>query len=133
MRIQNVLLSLATLAAAIGIFIAYGFVAIAVEAVPRANVGSCAAYSGLPSGDHDTAGMTFIQAGAFTMGSERHQPEERFTHVARVDGFWIDRHEVTNARNSSSLSTRPVTSLWQSSVSMRKLIPDCPKSFLLRG
>jgi formylglycine-generating enzyme required for sulfatase activity len=32
------------------------------------------------------------------MGSERHQPEERFIHRARVDGFWIDRHEVTNAQ-----------------------------------
>ena len=32
------------------------------------------------------------------MGSERHQPEERFPHLVRVDGFWIDRHEVTNAQ-----------------------------------
>jgi formylglycine-generating enzyme required for sulfatase activity len=81
--------------AALGAVIAY---ALAVEAAPRAEVGSCAAYSGLPVGDHDTAGMTFIPAGTFTMGSERHQPEERFTHIARVDGFWIDRHEVTNAQ-----------------------------------
>ena len=42
-------------------------------------------------------GMTFVPAGTFAIGSEQHQPEERFTHVARVDGFWIDRHEVTNA------------------------------------
>ena len=32
------------------------------------------------------------------MGSERHQPEERSTHTVSVDGFWIDRHEVTNAQ-----------------------------------
>ena len=32
------------------------------------------------------------------MGSERHRPEERFTHIVRVDSFWIDRHEVTNAQ-----------------------------------
>jgi formylglycine-generating enzyme len=51
------------------------------------------------SGERDvTAGMVFIPGGTFTMGSERHQPEERFTHVVRVDGFWIDRHEVTNAQ-----------------------------------
>jgi sulfatase modifying factor 1 len=61
-------------------------------------LGSCAAYSGLPSEDGDTAGMTFVPAGSFTMGSDRHRPEERFTHVVRVDGFWIDRHEVTNAQ-----------------------------------
>jgi len=98
MRMRNIMLSLAAPAAAMGVLITYGLVAVAVEAVPKADVGSCAAYSGLPSGNHDTAGMTFIQAGTFTMGSERHQPEERFSRVVRVDGFWIDRHEVTNAQ-----------------------------------
>jgi formylglycine-generating enzyme required for sulfatase activity len=32
------------------------------------------------------------------MGSDQQQPEKRFTHFVRVDGFWIDRHEVTNAQ-----------------------------------
>jgi formylglycine-generating enzyme required for sulfatase activity len=62
------------------------------------SVGSCAAYAGLPAGEGETAGMAFIPGGTFRMGSEHHQPEERFTHVVRVDGFWIDRHEVTNAQ-----------------------------------
>jgi formylglycine-generating enzyme required for sulfatase activity len=62
-----------------------------------AEVGSCAAYAGIPPGNDDTAGMAFIAGGTFRMGSERHQPEERFIHAVRVDGFWIDRHEVTNA------------------------------------
>ena len=31
------------------------------------------------------------------MGSDRERPEERFTHIVQVDGFWIDQHEVTNA------------------------------------
>jgi formylglycine-generating enzyme len=39
-----------------------------------------------------------IPGGTFIMGSDRHRPEERFTHTVRVDGFWIDRHEVTNAQ-----------------------------------
>jgi formylglycine-generating enzyme required for sulfatase activity len=69
-----------------------------VSVVRHAEVGSCAAYSGLPAGDDDSAGMSFIPAGTFTMGSNRHQPEERFAHIAQVDGFWIDRHEVTNAQ-----------------------------------
>ncbi|MCL4768167.1 MAG: formylglycine-generating enzyme family protein [Hyphomicrobiaceae bacterium] len=42
--------------------------------------------------------MAFVSGGTFRMGSERHRPEERFTHVVRVNGFWIDRHEVTNAQ-----------------------------------
>jgi formylglycine-generating enzyme required for sulfatase activity len=69
-------------------------------------LGTCSGYSGLPAGDEDTAGMTFVAGGTFTMGSDQHQPEERFTHVTRVDGFWIDRHEVT--RNSRNLSTPPI-------------------------
>lgn len=64
----------------------------------KAEIGGCAAYSGLPRGDGETVGMTFIPSGKFQMGSERHQPEERFIHVVQVDGFWIDRHEVTNAQ-----------------------------------
>jgi formylglycine-generating enzyme required for sulfatase activity len=72
--------------------------AIAQRDVARGELGSCAAYSGLPSDDSDTAGMVFIRGGTFVMGSERHRPEERFTHTVRVDGFWIDRHEVTNAQ-----------------------------------
>lgn len=31
------------------------------------------------------------------MGSNDHYPEERPAHRVRVDGFWIDRHTVTNA------------------------------------
>ena len=98
MKLRRCILSLAALAAALGALIACVLVAVAGETAPRAEVGSCAAYSGLPGGDHDTAGMTFIPAGSFTMGSDRHQPEERFSHIARVNGFWIDRHEVTNAQ-----------------------------------
>ena len=59
---------------------------------------SCASYSGLPSGDGDRTGMVFVPGGSFAMGSDREHPEERFSHVVRVDDFWIDRYEVTNAQ-----------------------------------
>lgn len=64
----------------------------------KTTVESCVAYGGLPAEDGETSGMTFVSGSTFKMGSERHQPEERFTHIVRVDGFWIDRHEVTNAQ-----------------------------------
>jgi formylglycine-generating enzyme required for sulfatase activity len=70
----------------------------AIGNTTQAEVGTCAAYAGLPTDKGENAGMAFIPGGTFQMGSERHQPEERFTHVVRVDDFWIDRHEVTNAQ-----------------------------------
>jgi formylglycine-generating enzyme required for sulfatase activity len=66
--------------------------AFAIAAVATGELGSCTAYSGLPAEGGDTAGMVFIRGGRFVMGSERHRPEERFTHIMRVDGFWFDRH-----------------------------------------
>jgi sulfatase modifying factor 1 len=43
------------------------------------------------------AGMGWIAAGAFTMGSAAFYPEERPVQRATVGGFWIDEHPVTVA------------------------------------
>ena len=42
-------------------------------------------------------GMVWIPGGTFLMGSDDHYPEEAPAHRVMVDGFWIDRHTVTNA------------------------------------
>ncbi len=44
-------------------------------------------------------GMVWIPGGEFVMGSDSETvwPDERPAHRVRVDGFWIDEHEVTNA------------------------------------
>jgi formylglycine-generating enzyme required for sulfatase activity len=42
--------------------------------------------------------MVWIPGGTFRMGSDRHYPEEAPAHRVTVDGFWIDRTPVTNAR-----------------------------------
>ena len=47
-------------------------------------------------GRPDPAEMLFIPGGTFRMGSDRHYPEEAPVHRVTVDGFWIDRHPVTN-------------------------------------
>jgi sulfatase modifying factor 1 len=40
--------------------------------------------------------MCWVPGGAFTMGSDRHYPEERPARPARVAGFWMDETPVTN-------------------------------------
>ncbi len=44
-------------------------------------------------------GMVWVPAGEFTMGDDTPggRPEERPAHRVSVAGFWMDRHEVTNA------------------------------------
>jgi formylglycine-generating enzyme required for sulfatase activity len=42
--------------------------------------------------------MVWIPGGTFRMGSDKHYPEERPAYRVTVDGFWIDRSPVTNAR-----------------------------------
>ena len=42
--------------------------------------------------------MVWIPGGTFAMGSEAHYPDERPVHRVTVDGFWMDRCPVTNAR-----------------------------------
>lgn len=40
--------------------------------------------------------MVWVAGGAFTMGSDRHYPDETPAHIVQVDGFGIDRYPVTN-------------------------------------
>ncbi len=43
-----------------------------------------------------TEAMIWIPGGTFRMGSDKHYPEEAPAHRVTVDGFWLDRHPVTN-------------------------------------
>jgi formylglycine-generating enzyme required for sulfatase activity len=45
----------------------------------------------------DVHAMAWVPGGTFLMGSNEHYPEEAPAHKVTVDGFWIDRHAVTNA------------------------------------
>jgi formylglycine-generating enzyme len=42
--------------------------------------------------------MVWVPGRTYRMGSDKHYPEERPVHRVTVDGFWMDRHPVTNAR-----------------------------------
>lgn len=129
---------LATLLRRVGTAVAAG-AAIAVTSAalvggttPPAGPGSCASYQGLPEGKGDTAGMVFVPGGVFTMGSEKHQPEERFLHEVRVDGFWIDRHEVTNAQFRQFVEATSYRTLAERGIEQASR-PDAPKDMLEPG
>ena len=85
-----------SLAAAGGIIalLSLGAVGRAAEDAPAK---LCDAYSGMPTSDIPHAGMVWIAGGRFTMGDDEERPEERAAHEVTLEGFWIDRHEVTNA------------------------------------
>src|SRR5262245_9502313 len=97
---------------------------------PAVGAGGCAAYSGLPPGQGETAGMVFIPGGTFAMGSERHQRDERPIHSVRVDGFWIDRHEVTNAQFRQFVDATGYRTLAERGLDP-KAHPDMPGNLLV--
>jgi formylglycine-generating enzyme len=43
-----------------------------------------------------THGMVYIPGGTFWMGSEKGGPDERPVREVTLDGFWMDKHPVTN-------------------------------------
>ena len=99
MRHRRLLLSCAGLLATLGVVA----VAILVSGFPHdraasAAVGQCAAGPPLADGADAHDGTVFIPAGTFAMGADDQRPEERWTHSVAIDGFWIDRYEVTNAQ-----------------------------------
>lgn len=75
----------------------------AATAPAPAKLGSeadCRRYGGLPSGfgREPLAGMQWIPAGRHRLGSARGYAEERNGAEVEIDGFWIDRTEVSNAQ-----------------------------------
>jgi formylglycine-generating enzyme len=50
---------------------------------------------------NDRGDMVWVPSGSAILGSTRFQPEEAPTRSISVAGFWIDRHEVTNAEFSA--------------------------------
>ncbi len=80
-----------------------------------------------------TEGMVWIPGGEFTMGTDADLgwPDEKPAHRVRVDGFWMDQTEVTNAQfrtfveATGYVTTAEQTPSWEE---LRKqLSPDTPK------
>ncbi|MGI8965070.1 MAG: SUMF1/EgtB/PvdO family nonheme iron enzyme, partial [Limisphaerales bacterium] len=60
------------------------------------NPGSVGALGHVISTPVNTNEMVWIPSGTFFMGSEKGQEDEKPVHQVSVDGFWMDRTEVTN-------------------------------------
>lgn len=69
------------------------------------NLEACKSYSGLPKGwlESETSGMVSIQGGSFNIGNNHAYPEEKSISnpQRKVDDFYIDATEVTNAQFQS--------------------------------
>lgn len=59
-----------------------------------------------PPQDATPSEMVWILGGQFTMGTDEAEsyPKERPSHAVRVDGFWMDETEVTNAQFAKFVS-----------------------------
>ncbi len=68
------------------------------SAVPRTHTEEPGRTYRPPPGDAPAPEMVWIPGGTFDMGSDRHYPVERRFRRVSVDGFWLDRAPVTNAR-----------------------------------
>ncbi|MFL7791151.1 MAG: SUMF1/EgtB/PvdO family nonheme iron enzyme [Anaerolineae bacterium] len=50
--------------------------------------------------------MVYVPAGKFQMGSAEGSADEQSVHAVALDGFWIDRTEVTNGRYQQCVAAR---------------------------
>jgi formylglycine-generating enzyme len=101
--------------------------AVAAQHTPPNKTGACAS-----PGEGDGVNMVFTPGGNFTMGSDRHRPEERYTHVVSLDGFWIDRTEVTNAQFGKFVAATGYVTLAERGGDP-KVHVNMPKQFLEAG
>ena len=86
--------------------------------------------SNVTQGKADTAGMVWIKGGSFLMGADEF-PDSRPLHQISVDGFWIDKTEVTNgefalfvaATKYKTVAERPLNPADYPGVPADKLVP----------
>jgi sulfatase modifying factor 1 len=62
----------------------------------------------LSDGKNAPPGMVWLPGGVFMMGSNSHlaKHNEMPAHPVRIDGFWVDQNDVTNAQFAQFVQTR---------------------------
>src|SRR5262245_8462063 len=79
----------------------------------------------------DGENMVFIHGGTFMMGSDKFYPEEKPVHKVTVNGFWMEKCQVTNKAFSNFVSEtnyitvaeRPLNPAEFPTVSQEELVP----------
>ena len=79
-----------------------------------------------------TNGMVWIPGGKFLMGSDDGQRDEQPVHEVTVDGFWIDRTEVTNEEFEKFVKATGYVTVAEQKPDP-KLYPDAPPEKLVAG
>jgi formylglycine-generating enzyme required for sulfatase activity len=95
----------------------------------------CQSYSGIPdatSGAADEAGMVWIAGGSFQMGSNKFYPEERSPRQVSVSGFWIARHEITNAQFAAFVAATGYRTVAERGLDPKKY-PNIPPELRVPG
>jgi formylglycine-generating enzyme required for sulfatase activity len=105
-RSKTFILAAATSVIAVVVAISYK------AAIPGANLDvTTPACNNLPVTGSPYPGMVFVPGATFTMGAEDTYFEEGPAHEETVTGFWMDRHEVTNAQFAEFVAATGYTTL----------------------
>ena len=73
-------------------------------------------------------GMVWIEGSEFLMGSDlpSARPDERPVHRVRLDGFWMDTTEVTNAQFAKFVDATKYKTVAERAVDWEELKKQCP-------
>ncbi len=77
------------------------------------------------------AGMAWVPGGSFWMG-DNHFPDARPEHLVYVDGFWLDKHEVTNAEYAKFVDATDYKTIAERPLDPREF-PNVPVADLKPG
>ncbi len=79
----------------------------------------------------DNASMVWVEGGSFTMGSKDF-PDAQPLRKVKVDGFWMDEHEVTNAQYARFVQATGYQTVAERSLNPADF-PDVPRDLLVPG
>lgn len=91
----------------------------------------------------DTTGMVWIEGGRFDMGGDKikdlnkedkislfgtqPRPDEFPKHIAKLDGFWMDKTEVTNAQFSKFVDATGWKTVAERPIDLKEIIAQLPQ------